>query len=158
MKGKTFLSIIVAVMWLAVSSQLFAADAIIGTWKLNVSKSKYDPGPPPKSATVTYAATADGGYKRTGETIAADGKKTSVEYTAKYDGKDYPVTGSDLFDSIAVKSINDHTAEASLKKGGKVVRSAKREISHDGKVMTIIMTGTNEKGEKVHYKAVYDKQ
>lgn len=157
MKGKTFLSILVAVSWLAISIDLRADDAIIGTWKLNVAKSKYDPGPAPKSGTVKYEASA-GGIKRTGETIEADGKKTSFEYTAKFDGKDYPVTGSALFDSIAVKSINDHTAEATLKKGGKAVRSAKREISHDGKVMTIIMTGTNEKGEKIHNKAVYDKQ
>lgn len=157
MKGKTLLSILVAMSWLAISLDLRADDAIIGTWKLNVSKSKFEPGPAPKSATVTYAA-SDGGIKRTGESIEADGKTTSFGYTAKYDGKDYPVTGSSLFDSIAVKSINDHTAEATLKKGGKVVRTAKREISHDGKVMTIIMTGTNEKGEKVHNKAVYDKQ
>ena len=157
MKGKTFLSILVAVSWLTVSSDLRAADATLGTWKLNVSKSKYEPGPAPKSATVNYEA-ADGGYKRSGDTIDADGKKTSIEYTAKYDGKDYPVTGTELFDSIAVKKINDHTAEATMKKGGKVVRSAKRDISHDGKVMIIIMTGTNEKGEKVHNKAVYDKQ
>jgi len=157
MKGRIFLSILVAVSWLAISLDLRAADDTFGTWKLNVSKSKYEPGPAPKSATVKYEA-ADGGYKRTGETIEADGKKTSFEYTAKYDGKDYPVTGSELFDSIAVKRINEHTAEATLKKGGKVVRSAKREISHDGKVMTITMTGVNEKGEKVHNKAVYDKQ
>jgi hypothetical protein len=145
------------VSWLAISIDLRADDPIIGTWKLNVSKSKYEPGPVPKSGTVTYA-TSDGGIKRTGETIGADGKTTSMEYTAKYDGKDYPVTGSDLFDSIAVKKINEHTAEASLKKGGKVVRTAKREISHDGKVMTIIITGVNPKGEKIHDKAVYDKQ
>jgi len=157
MKGKTFLSILLAMSWLAISLDLRAEDAIVGAWKLNVAKSKFDPGPPPKSGTVKYEAT-DGGYKRTGETIEVDGKKTSFQYTAMYDGKDYPVTGSELFDSIAVKSINDHTAEATLKKGGKAVRSAKREISHDGKVMTIIMTGTNEKGEKVHNKAVYDKQ
>jgi len=157
MKGKTFLAILVALSWLAISIDLRAADDTLGTWKLNVEKSKYEPGPAPKSATVKYEA-VDGGYKRSGDSIEADGKKVSVEYTAKYDGKDYPVTGSPLFDSIAVKKINDHTAEATMKKGGKVVRSAKRDISHDGKVMIIIMTGTNEKGEKVHNKAVYDKQ
>jgi hypothetical protein len=157
MKGKSFLSILVALSWLAISTDLRADDAIVGTWKLNVSKSKYEPGPAPKSATVKYEA-ADGGYKRSGDSIGADGKTTSMEYTAKYDGKDYPVSGSPLFDSIAVKKINDHTAEATMKKGGKPVLSAKREVSHDGKVMTIIMTGTNEKGEKIHNKAVYDKQ
>ncbi|MFN8006889.1 MAG: hypothetical protein U0V70_07690 [Terriglobia bacterium] len=156
MKGKFFLSMLVILLGLAVSIPLFAADAIVGTWKMNVEKSKFDPGPAPKSSTVTYEETANG-IKRTGETIEADGKKTSFTYTAKYDGKDYPVTGSPLFDSIAVKSVNEHTAEATLKKAGKVVRHAKREISHDGKTMKIIMTG-EDNGKKIHNIGVYDKQ
>jgi hypothetical protein len=156
MKGRTFLSILVAVLGLVTSSDLGAAEAALGTWKMNVSKSKYSPGPLPQSGTVTYEA-SDGGYKRTGETVEADGKKTAFEYTAKYDGKDYPVTGTGLFDSIAIKRIDDHTAEATLKKGGKVVRNARRVVSKDGKMMTITMTGTNDKGEKVHNVAVYDK-
>jgi hypothetical protein len=157
MKGRTFLSILVSVLWLAVSSDLCAADAAMGTWKLNVSKSKYAPGPPPKSATVKYQA-SEGGYKRTGESVEADGKKTGFEYTARYDGKDYPVTGSELFDAIAVKRIDDNTVEATLKKGGNVVSSAKRVVSKDGKVMTITISGTNAKGEKTNNVAVYDKQ
>jgi hypothetical protein len=156
-KGRTLLSVLLTVLWLAVSSDLCAADAALGTWKLNVSKSKYSPGPAPKSATVKYEA-SEGGVKRTGETIEADGKKTRFEYTAKYDGKDYPVTGSELFDAIAIKRIDDDTAEATLKKEGKVVRNAKRVVSKDGKAMTITMRGTNEKGEKINNVAVYDKE
>ena len=109
---------------------------MLGTWKLNVAKSKYSPGPAPKSATVTYEAAGDG-YKRTGESVAADGKKTSFEYTAKYDGKDYPIKGSENFDAIAVKRIDDHNAEATLKKAGKVVANTKRNVSKDGKVLTL---------------------
>jgi hypothetical protein len=157
MKGRTFLGILLALSWLAVSSDLRAADAALGSWKLNVSKSKYAPGPPPKSGSVKYEA-SDGGYKRSGETIEADGTKSAFEYTAKYDGKDYPVTGSPVFDAIALKHIDDNTAEATLKKAGKVVRNAKRVVSKNGKVMTITMMGTNDKGEKVHNVAVYDKQ
>ena len=157
MKGRTFLSILVAVLWLAGASNLCAADAALGNWKLNPSKSKFSPGPAPKSGMVKYEA-ADGGYKRTGENIEADGKKTGFEYTAKYDGKDYPVTGSEIFDSIALKRIDDNTAEATLKKGGKVVRHAKRVISKDGKVMTITQTGTDDKGGKINNVAVYDKR
>ena len=103
----------------AVGVALWAADPSVGTWKLDVAKSKYNPGPAPKSATVTYEETSDG-IKRTGETIGADGKKTSFEYTAKYDGKDYPVTGSDQFDAITLKRVNDHTVAATLKKSGKL--------------------------------------
>ena len=136
---------------------LWAADPVVGTWKLNTAKSKYTPGPVPKSATVTYEETADG-IKRTGESVDAEGKTTSFTYTAKYDGKDYPVSGTDLYDTIAPKRINDHTIAATLKKSGKVVHIARRVVSKDGKVMTITMTGKDAKGGKVHNVAVYEKQ
>jgi len=142
---------------LALGMTLWAADPAIGTWKLNAAKSKYTPGPAPKSATITYQETADG-IKRTGESVDADGKTASFEYTAKFDGKDYPVTGSDLYDAITLKRINDQTAEATLKKSGKAVSHARRTISKDGKVMTLTMSGTNPKGQKMHNVAVYDKQ
>src|SRR5215212_785058 len=105
---------------LALGFTVWAADPATGTWKLNAAKSKYNPGPPPQSATITHEETADG-IKRTGESVDAEGKKTSLEYTAKYDGKEYPVSGSDDFDTVSFRKINGHTVEATLKKSGKVV-------------------------------------
>ena len=142
---------------LALGITLWAADPATGTWKLNLAKSKYSPGPAPKSATITYEATADG-IKRTGDSTDADGKTTSMAYTAKYDGKEYPVTGSDAFDAISIKRINERTSEGTLKKAGKVVSTARRVVSADGKTLTTTITGTNAKGEKVKNTAVYDKQ
>jgi hypothetical protein len=142
---------------LALGMTLWAADPVVGTWKLNAAKSKYTPGPTPKSGTITYEETADG-IKRTGESVDADGKTSSFKYTAKYDGKGYPVSGTDLYDKIAAKRIDYHTTEATLKKSGKVVHNARRVVSKDGKMMTITMTGTDAKGRKVHNVAVYDKQ
>jgi hypothetical protein len=138
-------------------TMLWAADPAVGTWKLNTAKSKYSPGPTPKSATVTYEE-SDGGIKRTGESVDAEGKTTSFAYTAKYDGKDYPVTGSDLYDSIRFKRVNDHVVEATLKKSGKVVSRARRVVSADGKTMTQTIRGTNAKGQKMHNVAVYEKE
>ena len=156
-KGKTFLSILATLLWLGLSSTLLAADASLGTWKLNLAKSKYSPGPAPKSATLTLEA-AEGAVKRTGESVDAEGKKTSYSWTAKHDGKDYPVTGSERYDAVSLKRIDDHTSEIALKKSGKVLTSAKRTLSKDGKVMTLTITGTNVKGEKTNNVAVYDKQ
>jgi ABC-type transport system substrate-binding protein len=142
---------------LAMGATLWAADPMVGTWKLDVAKSKYSPGPAPSSATVTYEETADG-IKRSGESINADGTKASFTYTAKYDGKDYPVSGSNLFDTISVKKINDHTVASTLKKSGKVVSTSRRVVSKDGKTMTLTINGTNAKGEKTHNVQVFDKQ
>jgi hypothetical protein len=142
---------------LALGVTLWAADPAIGTWKLNVAKSKYSPGPAPKSATITYEETTDR-IKRTGDSVDSEGKKTSFEYTAKYDGKEYPVSGSDDFDTITLQQINDHTVQATLKKSGKVVSTARRVVAKDGKVMTLTITGTNAKGERMKNTAVYEKQ
>ena len=105
---------------------------------------------------ITYEETADG-IKRTGQSVDAEGKTTSFEYTAKYDGKEYPVTGSDLYDTISIKRINDHTVESTLKKSGKMTSKARRVVSKDGKTMTLTINGTNAKGEKMQNLAVYDK-
>ena len=88
----------------------------------------------------------------------AEGKTTSFTYTAKYDGKEYPVSGSDDYDTIVLKRINDNTTESTLKKSGKVLTTARRVVSKDGKTMTLTISGTNAKGEKVHNTAVYEKQ
>jgi hypothetical protein len=142
---------------LGLAATLVAADPAIGTWKFNAAKSTYTPGPPPKSATIAYEEAADG-IKRTGESVDAEGKTTSFQYTAKYDGNEYPVIGSDLYETITLKRINDQTTEATLKKSGKVVSNARRVVSKDGKVMTLTITGSNPKGEKMHNVAVYDKK
>lgn len=134
-----------------------AADPAIGTWKLNVEKSKYSPGPAPKSATVTYEASGEG-VTRTGQSVAADGQTTSFSYTAQYDGKDYPVSGNPNADTIALKRIDPYTSEATLKKGGKVTTTARRVVSKDGKTLTLTLKGTNAQGQAVNNTSVYEKQ
>ena len=141
---------------------LLAADPALGTWKLNVAKSKYSPGPPPKSAIFTYDASGEG-IRRTGETVNADGQTTSFEYTAQYDGKDYPMRGNPNADTVSLKRVNDRTVEATLKKNGKVTTTAPRVVSSDGKTLTLTITGTNAQGQTVQGQTVknvtiYEKQ
>src|ERR1700681_3361868 len=82
-----------------------AADPVEGTWKLNVSKSKFSPGPAPKDETRVYEAQGEG-IKATVRTIDADGHTTTIHIAANYDGKDYPVTGASDHDAVALKRIN----------------------------------------------------
>lgn len=133
-----------------------AADPASGTWELNLAKSKFSPGPAPKSQTRTYEVTGDD-VKYSLKGIGGDGKSVLVEYTAKYDGKDYPVTGATDFDTISLKRVNATTANATLKKGGKVVQTARRVVSKDGKSLTLTTKGTNAKGQAVNNVAVFDK-
>ena len=144
---------------LALSVVAWAADPVIGTWKLNLAKSKYSPGPPPKSVTLRYEPSGEG-VKLTSEGVDAEGQPISIQFTANYDGKDVPYKGGGPLgaDTIAIKRINASTTESTLKRGGKVVGTSRRVVSSDGKVLTITTTGTNAKGQKVKNVAVYDKQ
>ena len=142
---------------LSLAVLLAAADPAIGTWKLNVAKSKYSPGPVPKSATITFEPSGDG-IKRTGESVSADGQTTSFSYTAQFDGKDYPVIGNPNADTIAIKRINAYTTQSTLKKGGKVTTTARRVVSKNGKALTLTITGTTPDGKPMKNVAVYEKQ
>jgi hypothetical protein len=134
-----------------------AADPAIGTWTLNVEKSKFTPGPAPKSATRTYAQTADG-VALTFSAVAADGSATSGKSTFKYDGKDYPISGSSDYDTLALKRVNGTTTKAVLKKDSKVIGWTTRTVTSHGKVLTLSSKGKDSKGAPFHQVAVYDKQ
>jgi hypothetical protein len=152
----------VAIALLAVvgSSTLRAqSNPLVGTWKLNVTKSKFDPGPGPKSLTRTVEAQGDG-VKYTFDGIADDGKPIAYGFSVKFDGKDNPISGSmpSGADSISAKRTDSNHYVATLKKADKVIGTSKVTISEDGKVTTVDSTGTTATGAKAHDVQVYDKQ
>jgi hypothetical protein len=143
---------------LALSVSAAAADdPQSGTWKMNPAKSKYKPGPAPKSVTVKIEAHADS-IKLISEGIDDAGKPTSVEYTAKFDGKDYPITGVPNADTVTVQRIGTRTIESTSKKGGQVVMIVTAVVSKDGKTRTSIFKGKDAQGRDVNNVVVYDKQ
>jgi len=134
----------------------FAADGFMGTWKLNETKSKLSPGTP-KNSTVVYEASGDN-VKVTIDGTDSDGKPAHNEWTGKFDGKDYPVTGDPSSDSRSLKEIDDHTLTFAVKKGDKVTTTGRIVLSADGKTRTVTPSGTDSKGKKISGTAVYDKQ
>jgi len=134
------------------------ADPQVGTWKLNVAKSKFDPGPGPKSGTVIVSA-MERGSKVVVDQPQADGTTRHYEYSALYDGKDSPVTGTNPdADMVARTKINARTVRTVSKKGGKVTTTATSVVSVDGKTRTVTTTGMSAAGQKVNNVAVYDRQ
>jgi len=134
----------------------FAADdPQMGTWKLNEGKSKIAAGSP-KNSTVVYAADGDN-IKVTVDGTDADGKSTHNEWTGKFDGKDYPVTGDPTQDTRSYKKINDRTMMLTVKKDGKAMTSGRIVVSPDGKSRTVTTTRTGPDGKKSKSTAVYDK-
>jgi hypothetical protein len=134
----------------------FADDLQMGTWKLNEAKSKIGAGSP-KLTTVVYEAAGDS-VKVTVDGTDGDGKPLHSEWTGKYDGKDYAVTGDPSTDTRSYKKVNDHTLAFTNKKGDKVTISGHGVVSTDGKTRTVTLTGTDSKGKKYTSTAVYDKQ
>ncbi len=139
------------------SSIALAADNWLGTWKLDVAKSKYSPGPAPKSLTLKFEATP-GGIKFTGDGVSADGKPGHSMFLSKFDGKDVPYEGNPDADMASPMKIDDNSYSNTWKKGGKATITGKLVVSADGKTMTITQTGTNAKGEAVDNTIVYNKQ
>lgn len=154
MRTKTILSS--AAVFFAGISVCFAADPQIGTWKLNEGKSKLNPEIA-KNHTVAYVATGDG-VKVTVDGVDKDGKPAHNEWSGKFDGKEYPVTGDPTSDVRSYKKIDAHTLELTGKKGGNVTLSGRIVVSADGKARTVSVTGTDASGKKLSSTAVYDKQ
>ena len=135
---------------------LWAADPFVGTWKLNLDKSKIT-GPAPKSEIFKITAQG-GGFKWVSESVAADGKATNGVWSGKYDGKDYSLTENADIDTVASKKINANTLDAVLKKGGKVVGTMRWVVSKDGKTLTYTEKLKNAQGQNINDTGVFDRQ
>ena len=144
------------VLFAAVTVCFAAEDVNMGTWKLNEAKSKIAAGAP-KNNTVVYAAAGDS-VKITVDGVGGDGKPLHTEWTGKFDGKDYPVTGDSASDMRAYTRVNDHTLRMVVKNGGKTTSSGRIVVAADGKSRTVTVSGTDSSGKKMSYTAVYDKQ
>lgn len=134
-----------------------APDPAIGTWNLNLQKSKLDSSMPAvKSAVRTYTA-SPGGLTVSQHTTDANGSHDSGS-AFTYDGQQHPVKGVTDYDSVAVKRVGTHESKSDLYRDGKVVGHLVRTVSKDGKTMTITSELTGAKGNKIHDTAVYDRQ
>jgi hypothetical protein len=154
MKTKTF-GLTLAFCFL-VGATCFAADPHVGTWRLNEAKSKITRGTT-KFTSVTFKDML-GNIKTTQDGIGRDGKPIHVEWSGKFDGKDYPVTGDPNADSRSYTKVDDRTLEVTAKKNGKVTATARTAVSADGKTRTANVSGTTANGKKFKNVAVYDKQ
>jgi hypothetical protein len=134
----------------------FAQNPNLGTWKLNEAKSKLSPGAP-KNNTVAVESAGDS-MKVTIDGVDGQGKPFHNEWTGKFDGKDYPLSGDPMWDSRSYKKTDDHTTELASKKDGKVTMTGHLVVSADGKTRTVTTSGTDPMGMKIHSTAVYDKQ
>ncbi len=138
------------------ASACLAADPQIGTWKLNESKSKITPGTL-KNTQVVYSSMF-GQVKIKADGIDGNGKPSHTEWSGKFDGKDYPVTGDPNSDARSYTKVNERTLTTTNKKNGKVTVTGQIVVSADGKSRTVTLNGTTPKGKKFRNVVVYNKQ
>lgn len=149
-----------AILAIGASAAVAAAptrDPVIGTWKLNVAKSKFSPGPAPRAQIRTYTESAQG-TTLTLKTTAADGKETVTTLTFRDDGKPYAATGNPDFDTVSVKRKDALTVHSTQMKAGATVGTGVRTVSMDGKTLTFVQKGTHASGVKYDDVSVYDRQ
>ena len=160
MKRVLTLIAVTALVILSSSMLLAQENPFVGTWKLNLAKSKFTGMPALKSETRTVAAQG-GGLKVSFEGTAADGSKFSYSYTTNLDGKPTPITGSGVpagADMYASKRVNANTYTTTWLKGGKELGMSRSVVSKDGKVTTITLKVTDASGKPISGVTVFDKQ
>jgi len=136
---------------------LAQSDPLTGTWKLNLAKSTYNPGPAPKSASLTYRSQGQN-VLRIAEGVDAEGKPTKSQWEHVYDGKPYATPGVADYDTSSYTRVDPRTVSFSRIRAGKAVQAGLIAVSADGRTMTISTAGTDAKGQQTVNVAVYDKQ
>jgi hypothetical protein len=155
MKTKTT-GLIVALCFFAAAAVSLADDPQMGTWKLNETKSKLAAGAP-KNHTVVYETAGDN-VKVTVDGTDKDGKATHNEWTGKFDGKDYPVTGDPMSDMRSYRKVSDRVLKMTVKKDGKATITGRIIVSADGKSRVVSTSEAGAKSNAPRNRAVYDKQ
>jgi hypothetical protein len=145
----------------ALSAQAGQTNPSIGTWKLNLGKSKYSPKSLAPKSQIAKIEASGNGTRNTTTGTASNGSSVNYGYTVNYDGKDYPITGfgsPNGATTIAITRVDANTFESTLKKDGKVVLSNRTVYSADGKLRTITGKGTAESGQATDNVTVYQRQ
>lgn len=135
---------------------LAETSPLIGKWKLNLDKSKFSPGPPPKSQTLNFEG-AGQDLRDTAETTDAQGQATKIVFMHIYDGKPHPTTGNPIFDTTTYTPVDTYHVNWLRSKAGKAVQTGSNAVSSDGRTFTVTTEGTGANGEKISSVAVYEK-
>ena len=134
------------------------SSPFIGTWKLNLEKSKYPPGAAPRSQTLTYQQDGQN-IRLTGQTIDAQGNAITNVIMHIYDGQPHPVTGNPLYDARSYTRVDANTLISASMKAGKLVVVGIIVVPQDGKTFTSTNAGIiDASGRQGTWVNVFDKQ
>ena len=144
--------------FLGLAGSLWAADPFTGTWVLNLSKSNI---PPPFTAAkrqIVHLTINGSDFEINEEVVTDSNEKLTIHAKAKFDGKDYPITGTPAVDTIAYQRVDRNTIKGVGKKDGKVVIQETAVVSPDGNSITGSYSITDATGKQVTAIAVFEKK
>lgn len=153
-----FLAAALAVTFPLLADPSFGKDPLEGKWQLNVEKSVFRASPGPRGQLRTYELSSDGVEKMTATGVSADKKPTLVKYEARYDGKDYDMTGSSGGDKVSLRRIDPLTTESTQKRDGKPTVVAVRKVSADGRTLTVTSKGTTPAGQVIDAVQIFERR
>lgn len=133
-------------------------DPLVGTWSLNIARSKFRPGLPPSSMTMTYEQLDSGQLHAVSTVVLRDGTTSTNEYTASYDGKDYPISGVAQVETVSMRQIDTLTSERIDKRAGHRVQSYMRQVYADGHTMIVTQKGADAAGSLVDHVMIFEKK
>ena len=146
-----------ALLVVSATAVIAQAQALhMGTWKLNEAKSRFPKGAT-KNSTVVYEKTGDQ-IKITVDGTDGSGAAIHNEWTGKFDGKPYALTGDATADMRSYRVVNKRTLSLRNTQGGKLVTSATIVVSANGKTRTVTSSGKDAQGKTLTSRAFYDKQ
>jgi len=156
MKRVQALVTVVVVAVMASGILLAQSNPFVGTWKLNLAKSK-DPGAFPKEETLTVQLVGDQ-RQMTINGTATNGSPISFKYEVPDKGGAGKVLAGGPYDAVSGKRIDDNTREVSYIKGGKEVLQLRSAVSKDGKTMRLTVEGKDGQNKPFSGMAVFEKQ
>jgi hypothetical protein len=144
------------VLW-ATDAAAQTPEVWLGTWKLDIAKSQFSPGPPPRSQVVRNVSTNGDGFTSTTDMVRTDGKAFHTEYFARPDGKEYPFTGV-ADETISLTLVDGRDATWVVRKGGRVFMEGRTTYSRDGKTRTQVHARVDAKGQKHETTLVFERE
>jgi hypothetical protein len=154
--ARSVLAVVVAIGSISIAAAA-DPDPVVGTWQLNVLKSKFKVGAVIKKQTRIYSQSGEN-ISLVMNSVGADGKETMTTTTYQVDGKDFPISGTADYDMLSGTQVDSNTAKFALKRGGKVVGRTTRAVSKDEKTLTVTTKLTGANGDKTDNVLVFDRR
>ena len=142
-----------------IAMQAMAADnPLVGVWKLNPPKSHFSHGDLPLSLVLTITADGGDGIQYASKNHLVDGSSGGANFRAKFDGKDYPVTGAPSYNMVSVRRLDANSFNVKMKKDGQVIVDTTYTIAPDGKSLTRKGTAGHGPGDVNQFNEWFDRQ